>query len=104
MVRRMVRLTVLYPTPGDQEAFISHYAGTHIPLVKELEKLESVTWGKTLPGPDGSPAPYFVATELRWASPDDMAADFGSPKGAEVMADVANLQVEPTMFMAEGNQ
>ena len=99
----MIRLTVLYGTPNDEASFLSHYEGTHVPIVHRMEKLERFTWGKGLPGPDGSAPPYFLNAELCWASPEDMQADMGGKAGEEAVADLANLPCEGvTMLVSEG--
>lgn len=100
----MIRLTVLYGTPQDEASFLSHYEGTHVPIVHKMERIERFTWGRGLPGPDGSAAPFFLNAELVWRSPEDMQADMDGPAGKEAIDDLVNLPTDGvTMLISEAN-
>ncbi len=95
----MVIFSVLYPaTPGarfDQ----AYYEATHIPLAKDAftaTGLKDVQVFYGVSAPDGGPAPFVAMAHLTFESPEALAASLGGPRGAEVMADVANFSdIEP---------
>jgi len=96
----MIRLTVLYNTPDDPEAFLDYYEHTHVPLAEKLPDLTRITWGKTI----GRNAPYFLTAELVWDSPDAMNAAMASDEGKATAADVANFATGGvTMVVSEGH-
>ena len=100
----MIRLSVLYGAPADPEAFLSYYESTHVPIAKAIPDMTHFTWGKCLPGPDGSAPPYFLTAELEWESPEKMQAAMGSAEGQAATGDVANFATGgATMVVSEGH-
>ncbi|MBW0089154.1 EthD family reductase [Pseudonocardia sp. KRD-184] len=87
----MIKLTVLYDTPADVEAFDAHYLGTHVPLAQAVPGIEKVEVTRFLPGPDGSAPRFHIMAELYFADADAMGAALATPEGKELGADVANL-------------
>ncbi len=90
----MVIFSVLYPaTPGagfDQ----AYYDATHIPLVKDAfasTGLKDVQVFVGVSAPDGGPAPFVAMAHLAFEDAAAMQASLGGPRGAEVVADVANF-------------
>lgn len=85
------KLLVLYGHPEDPNAFDSYYRETHIPLVKAVPDLRSITISA---GPVGTPAGpsdvHRVAT-LTWDSIAELQAALGSPAGGEAAGDLANF-------------
>jgi uncharacterized protein (TIGR02118 family) len=88
----MIKLTVLYPRPSDPEKFDTHYCGTHMPLADKLPGLVRSEVVKVSGGLDGSPAPYYIQTDLVFESTDALMAAFGTAEGQAVGADMANLE------------
>lgn len=100
----MVRLTVLYGHPADPEAFLDHYEKTHVPLANKIPDVQRFTWGKCLPGPDGSQPPYFLTAELVWASPEAMDKAMSSDEGIATGTDVGTFATGGvTMVVSEGH-
>ena len=100
----MIRLTVLYHAPRDPDAFVDNYQNTHVPLANKIPDMVRWTWGKCLPGPDGSPPPYFLTAELVWESAEVMQASLSSPDGAAATGDVPNFATGgATMVVSAGH-
>ncbi|QJY49707.1 EthD family reductase [Pseudonocardia broussonetiae] len=95
----MIKLTVLYDTPADVEAFDAHYLGTHVPLANAVPGIEEVEVTRFLPGPDGSAPRFHIMAELYFADADAMAAALATPEGKELGADVANLGGTPATHL-----
>lgn len=95
----MIKLTVLYDTPADVEAFDAHYLGTHVPLANAVPGIEKVEVTRFLPGPDGSAPRFHIMAELYFADADAMAAALATPEGKELGADVANLGGTPATHL-----
>ncbi len=83
----MAGMIAIYRTPVDQEAFDSHYFGTHIPLAKKMPGLlkYEVSQGpiKTLAGPEDI---YLIGT-LHFEDLETMTNSFASPEGRATAAD-----------------
>lgn len=87
----MMKLTVMYTPPSDPEAFDAHYTSVHIPMVQKMPGLERLETSRSVPGPDGAPAPLHRTADLYFASPDAMGEAFGSEIGQETGKDAAEL-------------
>jgi uncharacterized protein (TIGR02118 family) len=100
----MIRLVVLYGTPTDPDAFLSHYAGTHAPIAAKIPDVTRFTWGRALPGPSGEEPAYFLTAELEWETLEAMQAAMSSPEGVAAASDVANFATGgATMLVCEGH-
>lgn len=86
-----VKIVVLYPAPADPESFDKHYLSVHMPLVAKIPGLVKAESAKVLSAPDGSASPWYRTAELWFASPETMAAAFGTPEGAAVGQDFAEI-------------
>ncbi len=91
MFAAMVKLTLLYGTPKDAEAFNRHYEETHVPLAAKLPGLRRYEWGATMPGPDGQPADRHLVVDLYFDDLAAMGAALQSPEGKAANADLANF-------------
>jgi len=97
-----MRLTVAYHPPADMDTFLSHYQGTHIPIVQKVPTLERFEWSKVTGTPTGEPARYAVIAELTFASMEDFGSGLMSPEGQAVNADLANFaQAGVDLFISE---
>jgi uncharacterized protein (TIGR02118 family) len=76
----MIKLTVLYDTPADVEAFDAHYLGTHVPLAQAVPGIEKVEVTRFLPGPDGSAPRFHIMAELYFADADAMGTALATPR------------------------
>jgi len=95
----MIKVTVLYNHPADEEAFTRYYQEVHAPLVSALP-LEGFHWGRVVSQADGSPAPYFWTADLFFSDGAAMADTMATEQAQAVMADVANFAPEgPGMML-----
>lgn len=95
----MIKLTVLYETPADVEAFDAHYMGTHVPLAKAVPGIQRVEVTRFFPGADGSAPRYHLMAELYFPDAEAMQAALGSPEGKDLGADVVNLGGTPATHL-----
>ncbi len=86
----MASLLVLYGRPADPAAFDRHYAERHLPLVRKLPGLKSVSLSaggvEVLSGGD-----LYQVVRLEFASTGAVKAALGSPEGSAAAADLANF-------------
>lgn len=82
---------VTYSSVPDRDAFIAHYEGTHIPLVRALPELEEFAWGFVTEPAAGEPQ---VVARLTYASREAADRSFSSEAGVASVADVANFATE----------
>jgi uncharacterized protein (TIGR02118 family) len=82
-------LTVLYPHPDDREHFRSYYAGTHMPLARQLPGLKSCSFAypAALGAVGDSP---FCIFQAWFESEASMGQALQSEIGAKLAADVPN--------------
>ena len=78
-----VKLTVLYGTPDDAEAFDKHYHEVHAPIVARYPGLDRVEISKVVGGPGGMPSPFHLIAEMYFADHDALNAALSSDAGRE---------------------
>src|SRR5438270_12872146 len=93
-----VKLTVVYGTPEDKEAFEKHYMDVHKPIVERWPGLERVELSRVTGGPMGSPSPYYWQAGLYFADEAALNEALGSPAGAEAGQDFGKI-APPGSFM-----
>lgn len=86
-----LKLSVLYGHPHDPAAFEAYYLHQHMPLVAQAPAPARAETSIGLPGPDGSPPPYYRLFEAWFDGPEHLAAVTGSPAWQRVVADVPNF-------------
>jgi uncharacterized protein (TIGR02118 family) len=88
----VVYLTVMYRPPHDPAAFMDHYFGVHVPLVKKMPALRSyVVSDSPITFPDGTGAPYALIAHLGFDDAESLSAALASPEGRAAAADVAGF-------------
>jgi uncharacterized protein (TIGR02118 family) len=89
----MYKTIVVYthPAEADRANFENHYFNVHIPLVQKIPGLVKAEVNRVDPQPDGSPAPYFLITELCFNNEEEMAAAMATPEGKAVLKDTRNF-------------
>ena len=97
-----VKLTVVYGTPEDADAFDKHYFGVHVPIVERWPKVQRIEVAKVTGGPMGSPSPYHLITEIYFADESGLNEALGSPAGAEAAQDFGAIMT-PGSFMTVSN-
>jgi len=80
-------LTVIYQRPDNPEQFKRYYAETHIPLVRQLPGLKSLSYA--YPEALGGDAPFCIFQAF-FESPQAMGQAMQSEQGKKVAADVPN--------------
>ena len=82
-----VKLTVVYGTPEDADAFDKRYMDGHMPIVQRWPNVQKIEVAKVSGGPFGSPSPYHLITEIYFADDDALNAALGSEAGGEAAKD-----------------
>ena len=93
-----VKLTVVYGTPEDPDAFDRHYFDVHMPIVGRWPGVERIEVAKVTGGPGGSSSPYHLLTEIYFADTDALNAALGSDAGREAGKDFMQI-APPGSFM-----
>lgn len=95
----MYRVSVLYGTPNDPQAFTDYYNTTHIPIAKKMKGLTgwNLTWidrsdNEGLPG-------IFLIADLYAADREAMDAILASTEGQAASADVGNFATGGAFFL-----
>ena len=86
-----MKVTVLYSQPQNAEAFDKYYFGKHMPSVYAVKDIKKVEVARPRPGRNGSPAPYYLVTELWFENPDVLRTVTATPEWKAVNADVDNF-------------
>ncbi|MEI2757112.1 MAG: EthD family reductase [Chitinophagaceae bacterium] len=87
----MIKATVLYGHPKDDDAFEKYYAETHLPLVSKTSGIAKAEYTKFLPNPDGSAPAYYRLAELYFENPAEMQQALNSPEGKAMADDLSNF-------------
>lgn len=82
-----VKLTVVYGTPDDADAFDKHYFDVHMPIVERWPNLQRAEVARVSGGPMGSPAAYHLIAELYFTDEAALNEALGSPAGGEAAKD-----------------
>jgi len=90
-----VKITIMFWTPEDPQAFELHYVGTHAPLVRALPGLRAYEYGRAVTNFDGSPPDVFWVASLTFDDVEAMHSSFASPAGQRTTADTANFITGP---------
>jgi uncharacterized protein (TIGR02118 family) len=77
------KLTVVYGTPDDVEAFDRHYHDVHAPIVARYPDLERVEISRVVGGPGGTASPYHLIAEMYFADLDTLNAALSSDAARE---------------------
>lgn len=85
-----VKLTVVYGTPEDVEAWDKHYFEVHVPIVQRYPNLERVELARVSGGPMGTPSPFHLIAEMYFADEaamnEALASEAGREAGKDFMA------------------
>jgi uncharacterized protein (TIGR02118 family) len=101
--KQTMSLNVIYPNHDGARFDISYYCDTHIPLVMEVMKADSVILIEGIPM-GAAAAPYVMIAHFQFASAEALKAALDNPRRAEVQADVANFtDVKPTLMLGKSS-
>ena len=84
-----IKITVLYGEPKDPAQFEKYHAETHMPMVYAAVKRTELAKG--VPGPGGSPPPFYCITELRFHSAEQLQQIAATPEWKKIVEDVPNF-------------
>jgi uncharacterized protein (TIGR02118 family) len=87
------KVTVLYPTPKDVNAFERAYVQDHTPMVtpKAFKGLTKFIASKVVGTPDGSPPPFYRVAELHFPSMEALQAAAASSAAQQVIAHAVSI-------------
>lgn len=91
----MYRMTILYGTPTDPEAFRQYYYNSHIPIARKMKGLTS--WN--LCWIDDVESPFLLVAELYAESESAMAAILDSAEGKAARDDLRNFVTGTVQFL-----
>lgn len=92
----MIKLSVTYPSGEGTTFDHKYYASSHIPLCNSTFSPTKTEIDKGIDGPNAAGVTFY------FESMDALKAAVGSPKMADVMADVANYtNIAPVMQISE---
>jgi uncharacterized protein (TIGR02118 family) len=101
--KQTMSLNVIYPNHDGARFDISYYRDTHIPLVMEVMKADSVILIEGIPM-GAAAAPYVMIAHFQFASAEALKAALDNPRRAEVQADVANFtDIKPTLMLGKSS-
>lgn len=83
----MVKLIAMYKTPPDKEAFDTHYAEVHTPLVKKFPGLRKLEVARITGAPIGEPQHYLIV-EMYFDTQDAMQRALASSEGRAAARDL----------------
>jgi uncharacterized protein (TIGR02118 family) len=86
-----IKLTVLYGEPKDPAQFEKYYAETHMPTVYAVKEIKRIEVAKGLPGPGGSPPPFYRIFEAWFDSAEQFQQVTGTPQWKKIGEDVPNF-------------
>lgn len=95
----MYRVSVLYGTPEDPQAFDDYYENVHIPIARKMKGLTRWTLTRVDDqNGDVTPGIHLVA-DLYTRTKEEMDAVLASPEGQAASADVANFATGGATFL-----
>jgi uncharacterized protein (TIGR02118 family) len=98
-----VKIVVIYPKPGDEEAFETIYKEEHLPLAEsKLKGMTRLVSTKVLSSPMGKVTAYRIA-EVHFSTMDDLNKCLESDGGKQVIAHAAQISTggPPIMLVCE---
>lgn len=100
----MIKVTLGYKS--GQRFDLEYYLGHHIPMSEKALRVTGIVRSeivRALPGPDGSPGPFQVMTNIYYERLEDFQAMMQHPVMAELFADIANFYDggEPVIMVGE---
>ena len=94
MSAEAVKLTFLFNTPNDPDAFDAYFFEHHLPLNEAVTQLRRREVAKVMGTPDGGPAPYYMIAEYYFETMDDLQEAFTSEAGQRLNEDLPNFAQE----------
>ena len=86
-----VKVVIIYPRPGDEQAFERAYLDEHVPLVEgKLKGLTRLVLTKVTGSPQGKIAAYRIA-EVYFSSMNDLQTIMDSDAGKEVIGHAQSI-------------
>lgn len=95
----MIKLTVLYGHPQDDQAFERYYAETHLPIAAKIGGVARLELTQFKPGPDGSKPGYYRMAEIYFQNESQLESQLGSKEGQAAVADLPNFATGGVMML-----
>jgi uncharacterized protein (TIGR02118 family) len=89
------KVIAFYKHPENPEAFEKRYFEEHVPLVRKMPGLRSLTVSKSR----GKDAPYYLMAEMVFDSVDEMRAALRTPEAAATVEDVMEFAADLVTIM-----
>ncbi|MCS7324866.1 MAG: EthD family reductase [Thermoflexales bacterium] len=83
----MVKLIIFFRKPADVEAFESHFACCHVPLINAMPNVLRTTVSRALGAPRGEP-PYYLIHEVYFRDLPSLTYALNSAEGRAAGADL----------------
>lgn len=87
----MIKLTVLYGQPRDEEAFERYYMETHLPIAAKIGGVTRLELTQFKPGPGGSKPSFYRMAEIYFQSASRLESELASKEGQAAVADLPNF-------------
>jgi uncharacterized protein (TIGR02118 family) len=87
----MIKLTVLYGQPVNTDAFEEYYAGTHLPLVAQMQGPVRTEFTIFMNQPGSNGSPFYRMAEFWFNNPETLETTMASPAGQATAADLSNF-------------
>lgn len=84
----MTRIVSLHGHPVDPAAFDRYYREVHTPLVQRIPGVRNIRFGRVVRMEDGSPAPFYLVSDVYFDNRQALDAAQGAPEMAAALADV----------------
>ena len=90
-MEKTAQMVAFYGKPADPEAFEKRYFEEHVPLVKKMPGLLSVSVHKFQKNLMGGELPYYMMATMVFESKDALKAAMGSPEGQATGANIMSF-------------
>lgn len=84
----MTRIVSLHGHPTDPAEFDRYYRDVHTPLVQRIPGVRNIRFGRVVQMEDGSPAPFYLISDVYFENREALDAAQSSPEMAAALADV----------------
>jgi len=87
----MIKLTILYGHPRDDQAFENYYSQTHLPIAARLRGVSRLELTQFRAGPGGRKPDYYRMAEIYFQDEAQLDAELASEQGQAAIADLPNF-------------
>ena len=87
----MIKLTILYGHPKDEQAFEHYYSQTHLPIAARMRGVSRLELTQFRPGAGGRKPDYYRMAEIYFQNETQLEAELASEQGQAAVADLPNF-------------